>query len=168
MMNKASSSRPQRTGWVILVFMAATNFMAWMEPLVAETSDFQLLTSSRLRMSVGACVLAAALVTATWLAGRYSSTPLPRLLSRPRLLGFRLALGAGAANIIAGFAVARFGPEASLGGWRVVLLLEAIWFLLILPGEVLSSYLTGRGSVRRPVPAAEPAAPAAVQTSFSR
>lgn len=168
MMNMGSGHRPQRTGWAILVFMAATNFMAWMEPLVAETSDFQLLTSSRLRMSVGACILAAALVAATWLAGRYSSTPLPGILTPARLLGFRLALGAGAANILAGLAVARFGPEASLGATRVVLVLEVIWFLLILPAEVLSSYLTGRGSVRRPAPAAEPITPPAVQESFSR
>ena len=142
--------RPQRTGWVILVFMAATTFMAWMEPLVAETSDLQLLPSGRLKMSLGACVLAAALVAATWLTGRYSTTALPRALGRPRLQGFRLALAAGALNILAGLTIVRFGPDAAVGGWRVALMLEMIWFLVVLPAEILSAYLTGRGSVRRP------------------
>jgi hypothetical protein len=146
----ASKHQPQRTGWVILVLMVATNFMAWMEPLVSVRSGIEAIGAMQLRMSLGACLVAAALVTATWLTGRHSSSRLPAALSRPRLLGFRIALGAAAVNILLGLAVAALGPYASSGAVRTSVAIEAAWFVLILPAEVVSAYLTGRGTIRRP------------------
>lgn len=143
-----SQHRPQRTGWVILVLMVASNFMAWMEPLVSVTGGIEAIGPTRLRMSLGACLIAAALVTATWLAGRHSSSRLPRAFSRPRLVGFRVALAAAAINILFGFAAAALGPYASLGAVRLFLAIEAAWFVVVLPAEVFSAYLTGRGTVR--------------------
>jgi hypothetical protein len=152
----ANSNRPQRTGWVILVLMVATNFLPWMEPLVRETLASELVDAPKLRLSMGACLLGAALVAMTWLAGRHATSPLPRLLSRPRLTGFKLALGCAAVNIVCGLLVAKFSASASSGLWSLDVVVGTVWFLVVLPGEVLSSYLTGRGSVRRP--AAEPGA----------
>jgi hypothetical protein len=140
--------RPQRTGWVILVLRVASNFMAWMEPLVTETGDVESLATAQLRISLGACILAAALVTATWLTGRRSFSPLPQALSRPRLTGFRIALASAAVNILFGLAIATMGSDAPIGARRLALLVEALWFLVVLPAEVLSAYLTGRGTVR--------------------
>lgn len=142
-----STRRPQRTGWVILMLMVVSNFMAWMEPLIGETTRLALLADTRLRASFGACLIASTLVTATWLAGRYSTTRLPRIFQSARLLGFRLALAAAGTNIVAGFIVASFASEPSLAGWRLGI--GVVWFLLILPAEILSSYLTGRGSAPR-------------------
>ena len=156
MQTEISKRQPHRTGWVILVLMVVSNFMAWMEPLVSVTSGLDAIAPTQLRMSLGACLVAAALVTATWLAGRHSSSQLPRALSRPRPLGFRLALAAAAVNILLGIAIAAMGPYASLDAYRVSLVIQALWFLIVLPGEVMSAYLTGRGTVRRaPAPVAE-------------
>lgn len=156
MQTETSKRQPHRTGWVILVLMVVSNFMAWMEPLVSVTSGLDAIAPTQLRMSLGACLVAAALVTATWLAGRHSSSRLPRALSRPRPLGFRLALAAAAVNILLGLAIAAMGPYASLDAYRVSLAIQALWFLIVLPGEVMSAYLTGRGTVRRaPVPVSE-------------
>ena len=103
---------PQRTGWVILVLMTATNFLPWMEPLMGETLSFDLVAPARVRMSMGACLIAAALVAFTWLAGRHATTPLPRRIGRPRLLGFRIALVSAAVNVLLGSTVAAFGSRA--------------------------------------------------------
>jgi hypothetical protein len=151
-----NAPRPQRTGWVILVLMVATNFLPWMEPLVRETLASELVDAPRLRLSMGACLLGAALVAMTWLAGRHATSPLPRLLSRPRWTGFRLALGCAAVNILCGFIVAKFAASASPGLWSLDVVVGTVWFVAVLPGEVLSSYLTGRGSVRRPAADAGP------------
>lgn len=147
---------PQRTGWVILVLMVATNFLPWMEPLVGETASAELVAPLKLRLSLGACLLAAALVMGTWFAGRHSSSPLPRPIARPRPLGFRLALAAAAVNIGLGLAISALGPELSLGPWPLARAVGVTWFVLVLPAEVLASYFTGRGTVRRaaPVPGA--------------
>lgn len=155
----ANANRPQRTGWVILVLMVATNFLPWMEPLVRETLSPDLVAAPRLRLSMGACLLGGALVAMTWLAGRHANSPLPRALSRPRLTGFRLALGCAAVNIVCGFVVARFAAATAAGPWSLDVVVGTLWFVAVLPGEVLSSYLTGRGSARRPEP--EPATAAA-------
>ncbi len=139
---------PQRTGWVILVLMTATNFLPWMEPLIGETLSFDLVAPARVRMSMGACLMAAALVAFTWLAGRHVISPLPLRVTRPRLLGFRIALATGAVNVTLGSAVAIFGSHAPVGAAQLGLLVGVLWFAFVLPAEVVSSYLTGRGSVR--------------------
>jgi hypothetical protein len=144
------TNQPQRTGWVILVLMVATNFLPWMEPLVRETLSPELVTAQKLRLSMGACLLGGALVAMTWLAGRHAISALPRALSKPRLIGFQIALVCAGANIALGIVVAKLGASGNLD-----LYVGATWFLAILPAEVFSSYLTGRGSVRRPSPAPE-------------
>ncbi len=146
--------RPQRTGWVILVLMVATNFLPWMEPLVGETLSPDLVAPGKLRLSIGACLLGAALVAFTWLAGRHASAPLPGAITRPRLTGFRIALGAAAVNIAFGIAVAGLGSRSSVGLGQLGLVVGVLWFAFVLPAEVFASYLTGRGTVRRPAPAA--------------
>jgi hypothetical protein len=146
----SSSKQPQRTGWVILVLMVATNFLPWMEPLVSETLSSELVAAPKLRLSMGACLLGGALVAMTWLAGRHANSPLPRALSRPRLTGFRLALGCAGVNILSGLIVAKFAASAGSGRWSLDVIIGTVWFVAVLPAEVLSSYLTGRGSVRRP------------------
>jgi hypothetical protein len=151
-MMDTSPHRPQRTGWAVLVLMVVSNFVAWMEPVVSVTTGVDAIAPIQLKLSLGACVLAAALVTATWLTGRYSSSPIPRVLQPPRLLGFRLALAAAAANIAFGFAIANLGPYASIGAYRMSVAIQAVWFLFVLPAEVVSAYLTGRGTVRRSEP----------------
>jgi hypothetical protein len=142
---------PQRTGWVILVLMTATNFLPWMEPLIGETLSFDLVAPARVRMSMGACLMGAALVAFTWLAGRHGTTALPRQVKRPRLLGFQLALASGAVNVLLGSAVATFGSNASIGGTQLGMFVGVLWFAFVLPAEVVSSYLTGRGSALRAV-----------------
>jgi hypothetical protein len=141
---------PQRTGWVILVLLAATNFLPWMEPLIGETLSADLVEPASLQTSIGACLLGAALVAIAWLAGRHATAPLPRPVARPRLFGFRLALAAAAVNILIGLALASFGSDLAVGPMRLGLAGGVIWFLAVLPAEVLAAYLTGRGSVRRP------------------
>jgi hypothetical protein len=146
---------PQRTGWVILVLMAATNFLPWMEPLIGETLSADLVAPGTLRTSVGACLLGAALVAITWLAGRHAMSPLPRSVVRPRLLGFRLALGSSALNIAIGCVLAYRGSETAVGPFNLGLVGGVLWFAAILPAEVVAAYLTGRGSVRRLASTAE-------------
>jgi hypothetical protein len=145
---------PQRTGWVILVLMAATNFLPWMEPLIGETLSADLVEPGSLRTSIGACILGAALVAITWLAGRHATSPLPRSIGRPRLLGFRLALASAGVNILIGCALASNGSGAPLGPMRLGLFVGIVWFVTVLPVEVAAAYLTGRGSARRPEPVA--------------
>ena len=141
---------PQRTGWVILVLMAATNFLPWMEPLIGETLSADLVAPQSLQTSIGACLLGAALVAITWLAGRHATSTLPRAVVRPRLLGFRMALGAAGFNILIGSVLAYRGSEAAVGPFNLGLVGGVLWFATILPAEVVAAYLTGRGSVRRP------------------
>ena len=152
-----SQRRPQRTGWVILVLMVVSNFVAWMEPVVSVTAGVEAIAPIQLKLSLGACILAAALVTATWLTGRYSSSLLPRALHPPRLLGFRIALAAAAVNIAFGIAIATLGPYASIGAYRMSVAIQAAWFVFVMPAEVVSAYLTGRGTVRRSEPSAQTA-----------
>jgi hypothetical protein len=152
-----SQHRPQRTGWVILVLMVVSNFVAWMEPVVSVTAGVEAIAPIQLKLSLGACILAAALVTATWLTGRYSSSLLPRVLHPPRLLGFRIALAAAAVNIAFGIAIATLGPYASIGAYRMSVAIQAAWFVFVMPAEVVSAYLTGRGTVRRSEPSAQTA-----------
>ncbi len=147
---QTSPYTPQRTGWVVLVLMAATNFLPWMEPLVGETLSIDIVAPARVRMSMGACLVGAALVAFTWLAGRNATSAQPRV-KRPRLLGFRLALASGAINVILGSAVAAVGSHASIGGAQLGTLVGMLWFGLVLPAEVFSSYLTGWGSATRVV-----------------
>lgn len=149
---EARTYTPQRTGWVILVLMVATNFLPWMEPLIGETLSSELVAPVNLQISIGACLLGAALVAFTWLAGRHATSPLPRLMTPPRLLGFRIALASSAVNVVFGSAVVALGSGRPIGGLRVGLLVGVLWFVAVLPAQVVSSYLTGRGSVRRPAP----------------
>jgi len=152
-----SQYRPQRTGWVILVLMVVSNFVAWMEPVVSVTAGVEPIAPIQLKLSLGACILAAALLAATWLTGRHSSSLLPRALHPPRLLGFRIALTAAAVNIAFGFAIATLAPYAAVGAYRVSIAIQAAWFVFVLPAEVVSAYLTGRGTVRRSEPSAQTA-----------
>lgn len=140
---------PQRTGWVILVLLAATNFLPWMEPLIGQTLSADLVAPGSLQTSIGACLLGAALVAITWLAGRHATSPLPPAVVRPRLLGFRMALGAAGLNILIGCLLAYRGTETAVGPFNLGLVGGVLWFATILPAEVLAAYLTGRGSVRR-------------------
>jgi hypothetical protein len=130
--------------------MAATNFLPWMEPLIGETLSEDLVAPASLRISIGACLLGAALVAFTWLAGRYATSALPRSVTRPRLAGFRIALLAAAVNILFGCALASLGSAAAIGPLTLGLAVGVLWFAAILPAEVVSAYLTGRGSARRP------------------
>lgn len=158
---------PQRTGWVILVLMAATNFLPWMEPLIGETLSADLVAPASLRTSVGACLLGAALVAITWLAGRHATSALPRGLARPRLLGFRIALASSAANILFGCALAARGSDVAVGPLPLGLVVGVLWFVAVLPAEVVAAYLTGRGSVRRPAPAAATPEPEAAAPRYA-
>ena len=117
-----------------------------------------LVAPARVRMSMGACLIAAALVAFTWLAGRHATTPLPRRIGRPRLLGFRIALVSAAVNVLLGSAVAAFGSHASFPGAPLGVVVGVLWFALVLPAEVVSSYLTGRGSATRRIAAVANAA----------
>jgi hypothetical protein len=63
-------------------------------------------------------------------------------------MGFRIALASAAVNILLGLAIVTLGPDAPIGARRLAFLVEAPWFLVVLPAEVLSAYLTGRGTVR--------------------
>lgn len=159
---------PQRTGWVILVLMAATNFLPWMEPLIGETLSEDLVAPASLRISIGACLLGAALVAFTWLAGRYATSALPRSVTRPRLLGFRIALLAAALNILFGCALASRGSAAAIGPLRLGLAVGVLWFAAILPAEVVSAYLTGRGSARRLAPVTARLEPEASGPRYAR
>jgi hypothetical protein len=147
------ANAPQRTGWVILVLMAATNFLPWMEPLIGETLSAELVAPATLRTSIGACLLGAALVAITWLSWRHATSPLQLAVTLPRLLGFRLALGSAGLNILIGCALASRGSDSAIGPLRLGLLGGVLWFIAILPTEVVAAYLTGRGSVRRMAPA---------------
>jgi hypothetical protein len=91
-------------------------------------------------------------VAITWLAGRHATSPLPRAVARPRLLGFRLALASAAVNILIGCALASRASDSSIGPLRLALVGGLLWFVVILPAEVVAAYLTGRGSVRRLAP----------------
>ena len=161
------SNVPQRTGWVILVLMAATNFLPWMEPLIGETLSDDLVAPSSLRTSIGACLLGAALVAITWLAGRHSTSPLPQAVTRPRLLGFRMALVSSAVNILFGCALAYRGSEAAAGPVPLGLLVGVLWFIAVLPTQVIASYLTGRGSVRRMAPSGGTSMPEAAGPRYA-
>ena len=161
------ANAPQRTGWVILVLMAATNFLPWMEPLIGETLSADLVAPASLRTSIGACLLGAALVAITWLAGRHATSPLPRSVTRPRLLGFRLALASAGLNILIGCALASRGSDSVIGPLRLGLLGGVLWFVAILPAEVVAAYLTGRGSVRRLARATATPTPDAAQPRYA-
>ena len=63
-----------------------------------------------------------------------------------------MALGSSAVNILFGCALAYRGSEAAAGPVPLGLLVGMLWFMAVLPTQVIASYLTGRGSVRRLAP----------------
>ena len=67
-------------------------------------------------------------------------------------------LASGAVNVLLVSTVAAFGSHAPFAGAPLGVVVGVLWFALVLPSEVVSSYLTGRGSATRRIAAVANAA----------
>lgn len=138
--------KERRTGAIFLAFVAATNVVVWMELVSGAQVSGEPAASSEIRVALASCFLAAALTLAAWLAGRRPSSTGSLSVSKARTLGLRLALVAVVLNLISVvgllFLRARLSPALA----SALPLIAGVWYLVVLPVQLVAAYATGRGS----------------------
>ena len=136
-------SHDRRTGAALLALVAATNVVPWMELLLGGTATAELRAPSEMRVALGTCLLAVLLLLVAWFSGRRGRLPESPRISRPRTIGTRLAAIAAGANVALAGAIMllarhRYGLAAELP------LFAGVWYLLILPVEIIAAFALGR------------------------
>ena len=147
----------QRTGLIFLVLVVATNFIPWMELLAGETATAEFAVPAEFFVAFGACLLAPVAVFGAWLSGRRTLVPANPRVARPRLLGLRLAILSAMLNLALATVIMAIGVNWPIGPIGEMELFGAVWFLLVLPTQVLAGFCKGRASI----PALKPAAASA-------
>lgn len=138
--------RKHRTGAAFLSLVAASNFLPWMELVGGKTATAELVSPAEYAMGFGSCLLAATGILLAWIAG-HRRPPSERLqITRPRLLGLRLSISAATLNLLLAGLIFILGVNSSLGAMMELQVFAVVWFLLILPMEVLAAFSKGLAS----------------------
>jgi hypothetical protein len=140
----------RRTGVLFLSLIVATNFVPWMQ--LAQVGIDSALPPSPAESSlvIASCLIAAALVTVTWLVGRRSPAIAGRRTVDARDAGLLLALLAAGANLALAALVHR---RASTNTFSAELRWFGIfWYGIILPTEMAAGFFKGRASIPTPRP----------------
>ncbi len=137
-----------------LSLVLATNCISWLKLVEVSQSEpmMELMgTPAQFNVAVGTCFLAAAIVFVAWLSGRRLTTP---RVARPRDVGLILALAASAFNLALTGVVQWLGINRSLADLRrETWLFGAVWYLLVLPTQIVAAFCKGRASIPVPKPA---------------
>jgi hypothetical protein len=133
----------RRTGVAFLSLIAATNVVPWMELLLGETAAAEPLAPSEIRVTLGTCVLALLALLAAWFAGRRGTIPESPRIRQPRTAGLWFTVAAAAANLILAAAVRLVGVRP-FPGVAELPIFAAIWYLVILPLEIVGGFALGR------------------------
>jgi len=143
----------RRTGVVFLALVVATNFVPWMEILARKLEMAESSVRPEAALAFGTCLLAAPLVFAAWLFGRRSDGP--SRIARPRLLGLQFAILAAGLNLALTGLIALLPADPDVGFQLGFWTFTPIWFLLVLPIQVVAAFCKGRASTRlsRPIAA---------------
>ena len=133
----------RRTGVAFLSLIAATNVVPWMELLLGETATSELLAPSEIRVAIGTCVLALVLLLAVWFSGRRNAAPEKAWIRHPRRAGLQFAIAAAAGNLLLA-AVVRWIGARNAGSPAELPIFAAVWYLVILPTELVAGFSLGR------------------------
>jgi len=136
----------RRTGAAVLGLLVATNLVPWLGLLAGEMAASDALALWELAVAFGAYVVSAALLLAAWLLGRLRGAAAGTRIARPRLLGLKLAILAGALNLLLAAVVLLLGPGASVDPGVRLRLFAVVWISLVLPVELLAAYCKGHAS----------------------
>jgi hypothetical protein len=136
--------RDRRTGAALLSLVAATNVLPWMELLLGQTATAELLTPAEIRIALGTCFLALFLLLGAWISGRRSPIPARPWIRRPRTAGLRFSIAAAAGNLAIASLFRWLGSRSLFGVPESLPIFAAVWYLLILPLQILAGFHLGR------------------------
>lgn len=134
----------RRTGVALLCLVAATNVVPWMELLLGQTANAELLTPSEIRVALGTCFVALLVLLVAWFFGRRSPIPARPWISRPRTSGLRYSIAASAGNLALAGVIRWLGARHVFGLPADLPIFAAVWYLVILPLQAIAGFSLGR------------------------
>jgi hypothetical protein len=141
----------RRTGIAVLGLLVATNSLPWMELVAGRSMTSEVVSArSEFGVAIGTCVLAALLVIGAWLSGRRLPVPAAPRLSRPRSVGLALAMLCAAINIALAGVIRLLAARGSLNLQAELWLFSVVWYLVVLPMQVIAAFCKGRASIPLP------------------
>ena len=151
----------RRTGIAFLSLVLVTNPLPWMALLLWNPwVSGDALSAGQPVAGIGGCLAAIWLVAAAWFVGRRLPDALAPRIPRPRDTGLVFAIAAAALNLALAGSI-RWGAARS--AWPLatqVWVFGGIWYLAILPTQIIAAFCKGRASI----PFAKAAVPRVVQT----
>jgi len=127
-----------------------------MELLLGQTATAELLTPAEIRIALGTCLLAMFLLLGAWISGRRNPIPAEPWIARPRTAGLRFSIAAAAGNLAIAGVFRWLGSRNLFGVPESLPIFAAVWYLLILPLQILAGFHLGR-ACRMPGRRGEPA-----------
>jgi hypothetical protein len=134
----------RRTGAAFLSLVAATNVIPWMEALLGGTAGTEALAPSEIRIAVGTTFVSLVLLLGVWIYGRRTAIPVRPWIQRPRTAGLRLSIAAAAGNLALAGAVRWLEARNVQILSSALPLFAAIWYLVILPAQLVAAFSLGR------------------------
>ena len=148
----------RRTGVAFLSLVLATNCLPWMELVTGRSITSEVVSApSEYGVPAATCFLAALLVIGAWLSGRRLPVPLNPRIPRPRDAGLVLAVVCAAINIALAGTLRWLGSRHALSLGTEIWLFAVVWYLVVLPTQVVAGFCKGRASI----PVLKPAAASA-------
>lgn len=136
----------RRTGVAFLSLAVLTSCIPWMELVGGQSMTSELVLPGESRVAFGTCFLAGLLVIVAWFSGRRRPVPANPRIARPRDLGLQLAVISSVLNLALAGVIRWLGPRQSLELPAELWLFAVVWYLLILPMQVLAAFCKGRAS----------------------
>ena len=135
----------RRSGAAILGLVSATNMIVWLEPVARSRVGGDLASSSEIRLAFLSCLLSEALAVTAWVAGR---RPRPERPQNPkaRRNGLVLSVVSAVLNLAFAGAILLRAPHFT-GPSSLLSLVVMIWYVVLLPLQVVAAYWAGRGTV---------------------
>jgi len=138
----------RRTGVAFLSLVMATNCLPWMELVTGRSITSELVSGpSEYGVPAATCFLAAVLVISAWLSGRRLPVPAQPRIRRPRDAGLVLAIVCAAINIALAGTLRWLGAHQALNLGTEIWMFALVWYLVVLPLQVVAGFCKGRASI---------------------
>ncbi len=138
-------SGQRRSGAAFLGLVSATNVIVWLEPIARSRVAGDVASSSEIRLGLLSCLLAVAIAITAWVTGR---RPRPGRPQNPkaRRNGLQLSILSAVLNMAFAGAILLRAPFFT-GPSSLLSVVAFVWYVILLPMQVLAAYWAGRGTV---------------------
>jgi hypothetical protein len=135
----------RRSGAAFLALVSATNVIVWLEPVARSRVAGDLASSSEIRLGLASCLLAVGVAITAWVLGRRPRAGRPEN-PKARSNGLVLSILSALLNMAFAGAILLRAPHFT-GPSSLLSLVAIVWYVVLLPLQVVAAYWSGRGTV---------------------